>query len=135
MRRKEAHARTAARRGVGIDDGTGRVAALTLVEGLPLNRAGLPYLLAPPTASNIGSVATITGNPQNILIGSVAGIGYRNFLAHLGPVALFGLLIDWGSFLGHTSTTRRGTVPPRRRGYRQASPQRRLNFISSGRLW
>jgi Na+/H+ antiporter NhaD/arsenite permease-like protein len=52
-------------------------------------------LLALPTASNIGSAATITGNPQNILIGSVAGIGYRNFLAHLGPVALFGLLIDW----------------------------------------
>jgi Na+/H+ antiporter NhaD/arsenite permease-like protein len=31
----------------------------------------LPYLLALATASNIGSAATITGNPQNILIGSV----------------------------------------------------------------
>ncbi|HEY7172792.1 MAG TPA: SLC13 family permease, partial [Vicinamibacterales bacterium] len=30
----------------------------------------LPYLLALATASNIGSVATITGNPQNMLIGS-----------------------------------------------------------------
>jgi Na+/H+ antiporter NhaD/arsenite permease-like protein len=34
----------------------------------------LPYLLAVATASNIGSVATITGNPQNILIGSFSGI-------------------------------------------------------------
>src|SRR3954454_25077078 len=61
-------------------------------------RMGLPplgYLLAVATASNIGSVATITGNPQNILIGSYSGISYRNFLAHLGPVAVIGLFIDW----------------------------------------
>ena len=50
----------------------------------------LPYLLALATASNIGSTATITGNPQNILIGSISGIGYRDFLAHLGPVASWG---------------------------------------------
>jgi Na+/H+ antiporter NhaD/arsenite permease-like protein len=55
----------------------------------------LPFLLALATASNIGSTATITGNPQNILIGSVSGIPYRDFLAHLGPVALIGLFIDW----------------------------------------
>jgi Na+/H+ antiporter NhaD/arsenite permease-like protein len=55
----------------------------------------VPYLLALATASNIGSTATITGNPQNILIGSVSGIAYRDFLAHLGPVALIGLFIDW----------------------------------------
>ena len=55
----------------------------------------LPYLLAVATASNIGSVATITGNPQNMLIGSFSGIHYRDFLVHLGPVALVGLFIDW----------------------------------------
>jgi len=55
----------------------------------------LPYLLALATASNIGSTASITGNPQNILIGSVSGIGYRDFLLHLGPVALIGLFLDW----------------------------------------
>jgi Na+/H+ antiporter NhaD/arsenite permease-like protein len=55
----------------------------------------LPYLLALATGSNIGSTATITGNPQNILIGSISGIGYRDFLAHLGPVALAGLFVDW----------------------------------------
>jgi Na+/H+ antiporter NhaD/arsenite permease-like protein len=54
-----------------------------------------PYLLAVATASNIGSVATITGNPQNMLIGSFSGIRYRTFLFHLGPVALAGLLLDW----------------------------------------
>ncbi len=55
----------------------------------------LPYLLAVATASNIGSVATITGNPQNMLIGSFSGLSYRYFLLRLGPVALIGLLIDW----------------------------------------
>jgi Na+/H+ antiporter NhaD/arsenite permease-like protein len=55
----------------------------------------LPYLLAVATASNIGSVATITGNPQNMLIGSFSGIRYRDFLLHLGPVAVVGLFIDW----------------------------------------
>jgi len=55
----------------------------------------LPYLLAVATASNVGSVATITGNPQNMLIGSFSGIGYRDFLLHLGPVAVVGLLLDW----------------------------------------
>ena len=55
----------------------------------------LPYLLAVATASNIGSVATITGNPQNMLIGSFSHIAYRDFLFHLGPVAAVGLLIDW----------------------------------------
>jgi Na+/H+ antiporter NhaD/arsenite permease-like protein len=56
----------------------------------------LPYLLAVATASNIGSVSTITGNPQNMLIGSFSGIRYRDFLAHLVPVAVVGLFVDWG---------------------------------------
>ena len=54
-----------------------------------------PYLLAVATASNIGSVATITGNPQNMLIGSFSGIRYTTFLFHLGPIAVAGLLLDW----------------------------------------
>ena len=53
------------------------------------------YLLALATASNIGSVATITGNPQNILIGSISGISYRHFLSALAPVAIVGLFVDW----------------------------------------
>jgi Na+/H+ antiporter NhaD/arsenite permease-like protein len=55
----------------------------------------LPYLLAVATASNIGSVASITGNPQNMLIGSFSHISYRDFLLHLGPVAVVGLFLDW----------------------------------------
>ena len=68
----------------------------------------LPYLLALATASNIGSVATITGNPQNMLIGSVSGLSYAQFTQALAPVALVGLAIDaaviWW-FFRHELTT------------------------------
>ena len=40
----------------------------------------VPYLLALAMAANVGSVATLTGNPQNMLIGSFSGISYRAFL-------------------------------------------------------
>jgi Na+/H+ antiporter NhaD/arsenite permease-like protein len=55
----------------------------------------VPYVVAIATASNIGSVATITGNPQNILIGSLSGISYVEFMAHLGPVAILGIVVNW----------------------------------------
>ncbi len=54
----------------------------------------LPYLLALATASNIGSAAAITGNPQNMLIGSLSRIPYVRFSAALLPVALVGLTLD-----------------------------------------
>jgi Na+/H+ antiporter NhaD/arsenite permease-like protein len=56
-----------------------------------LRRNPVPYLLAVAMAANIGSVATITGNPQNMMIGSFSGIGYRAFAAALAPVAAAGL--------------------------------------------
>jgi Na+/H+ antiporter NhaD/arsenite permease-like protein len=55
----------------------------------------LPYLLAVATSSNIGSAATITGNPQNMLIGSFSRIPYRDFFLRLGPVAIVGLFLNW----------------------------------------
>jgi Na+/H+ antiporter NhaD/arsenite permease-like protein len=54
----------------------------------------LPYLLALATGSNIGSVATITGNPQNMLIAGLSHLGYVPFATALAPVALFGLAVD-----------------------------------------
>jgi Na+/H+ antiporter NhaD/arsenite permease-like protein len=43
--------------------------------------------------SNIGSVATITGNPQNIMIGSFSHIAYADFAGELAPVAAAGLAV------------------------------------------
>jgi Na+/H+ antiporter NhaD/arsenite permease-like protein len=44
-------------------------------------------------ASNVGSTVTITGNPQNIMIGSFSHIPYTKFALALGPVALVGPMI------------------------------------------
>ena len=58
-----------------------------------LRRNRVPYLLAVAMASNVGSVATITGNPQNMMIGSLSRIPYRTFTATLAPVAAVGLAL------------------------------------------
>lgn len=62
---------------------------------LRLKRDPVPYLVGLGAAANVGSVATITGNPQNIIIGQASRIPYLEFLAYLGPVALIGLVICW----------------------------------------
>jgi Na+/H+ antiporter NhaD/arsenite permease-like protein len=67
---------------------------LSLTQALSLNP--IPYLLAIAGATNIGSVATLSGNPQNILIGSFSSIPYLDFLRALAPVALIGLVIQIG---------------------------------------
>jgi Na+/H+ antiporter NhaD/arsenite permease-like protein len=54
-----------------------------------LNFDPLPHLVGLATASNIGSVGTITGNPQNLIIGVSSRIPYMTFAAHLMPVALW----------------------------------------------
>jgi Na+/H+ antiporter NhaD/arsenite permease-like protein len=61
-----------------------------------MGRKPMPYLLAVAMASNVGSTATITGNPQNIMIGSFSRIPYTTFALSLGPVALVGLVITAG---------------------------------------
>ena len=60
-----------------------------------LRRNPLPYLVALVTAANIGSVATITGNPQNMLVGISSEIGFVDFTRALGPIALLGLVAIW----------------------------------------
>ena len=60
-----------------------------------LKRPPIPYLVGLATASNVGSVATITGNPQNMIIGSLSHISYIRFAGRLAPVALVGLFLNF----------------------------------------
>jgi len=53
----------------------------------------VPYLIAEILASNTGSAMTITGNPQNMLIGMSSGINYSTFLLHLMPVSILGMAL------------------------------------------
>ncbi len=59
-----------------------------------LGRRPVPYLLAVAMASNAGSVATITGNPQNMIIGVASGVPYADFAAALAPIAVVSLVLS-----------------------------------------
>ena len=52
----------------------------------------LPYLLALAFGSNAGSAATLTGNPQNMIVGTLSGISYARFTAALALPALAALV-------------------------------------------
>ncbi len=54
-----------------------------------------PYLIALASSANIGSVATLVGNPQNMLIATFSGWSYLRFLIAMAPIAIIGLVIDF----------------------------------------
>jgi Na+/H+ antiporter NhaD/arsenite permease-like protein len=63
--------------------------ALAIAEGFGLS--AVPFLLAVAMGSNAGSVATVVGNPQNMLVASFSGIRYTKFVTVMLPVALMAL--------------------------------------------
>jgi Na+/H+ antiporter NhaD/arsenite permease-like protein len=54
----------------------------------------IPYLIAVATSANIGSAMSVTGNPQNAVIGVSAHFSFLGFLGHLAPVSVVGMLIN-----------------------------------------
>jgi Na+/H+ antiporter NhaD/arsenite permease-like protein len=77
-----------------------------------LRRNPVPYLLALAMASNIGSLATITGNPQNMIIASLSHISYAHFTAALAPVAVIGLVLTVAAIMLAYPTEFRTRQPP-----------------------
>lgn len=76
--------------------------AFTPVLAVALLRAGLnpvPFLLGLAVASNIGSAATIIGNPQNMLIGQKLRLDFGNFTLWCLPPALVSLALAYGILL------------------------------------
>lgn len=71
----------------------------------------IPYLLALACAANIGSAATLIGNPQNMLIGASLRLAFGGYvLEAAGPVAL-GLLATWGIIAWQARGRWTATVP------------------------
>ena len=56
----------------------------------------IPLLLGLAISANIGSAATITGNPQNILIGALSGLSFTHFLTAMLPTVATSLFVAWG---------------------------------------
>src|SRR5262245_60335178 len=67
------------------------VVAVMVRGKLPLT----PYLLALAMSANLGSVATLVGNPQNMIIGSMSHIPFLRFSVAMVPVAIVGLAIQY----------------------------------------
>src|SRR5438093_4698518 len=61
----------------------------------PLRVKPNPYLIGLAMGSNVGSVLSITGNPQNMLVGIWSGATFAGFLLHMLPVGLGGLAITY----------------------------------------
>jgi len=71
--------------------------APVLAEGCA--RRGLdpvPHLLALACAANVGSAATLIGNPQNMLIGQALGLSFSGYLLDAAVPSLLGLVVVWG---------------------------------------
>jgi Na+/H+ antiporter NhaD/arsenite permease-like protein len=56
----------------------------------------LPFVLAVACAANVGSAATLVGNPQNILVGQAVGLSFSGYLARAIAPAVLGLAVVWG---------------------------------------
>lgn len=62
----------------------------------PLGVRPTPYLIALAMGANVGSVLSVTGNPQNMLVGIWSGATFGGFLIHMLPVAAGGLALTYG---------------------------------------
>src|SRR5256886_8325424 len=66
----------------------------------PLRVRPNPYLIGLAMGANVGSVVSVTGNPQNMLVGIWSGASFGGFLAHMLPVGGGGLAITYGYLRG-----------------------------------
>jgi Na+/H+ antiporter NhaD/arsenite permease-like protein len=64
------------------------VAPVTLAVTRELQIPPYPFLIAEIIASNVGGAATLIGDPPNIMIGSLAGLGFNAFVLNVGPAAV-----------------------------------------------
>ena len=66
-------------------------APLTVVICRMLGLNPIPFLMSEALLSDTGGVATLVGDPPNVMIGSAAGIDFNHFLFHMGPI----ILVAW----------------------------------------
>ena len=91
--------------------------------GLPFG----PYLIAVATGANVGSVATLVGNPQCMILGNLGGLEFRDYALRMAPVAAAALAANTALLVlfyrGRLGPPRRldaPTPPSDRKGLRRA---------------
>jgi len=63
-------------------------------EGLEIDP--VPFVIAEVLAANIGGIATMVGDPTNVIIGSSLGLNFNQFLQNTAPIALAALAVNGG---------------------------------------
>ncbi len=71
------------------------VAPVTVSIAEVVGVSAVPFLIAEAVCSNVAGVATLVGDPPNILIGSAANLSFNDFLFHLGPVVLVVIVLSF----------------------------------------
>jgi Na+/H+ antiporter NhaD/arsenite permease-like protein len=88
-----------------------------------------PYLLALAMSANLGSVATLVGNPQNMIIGHQSKMPFLRFSASMLPVALAGLAVQYAVLrIGFRKVLNRAVIC--RPQLQARKPDRRLLTLS-----
>lgn len=77
----------------------------------------VPFLIAVCVASNIGSAATIIGNPQNMLIGQVGKLDFLDFFLWNVPVVSLSLMGAYGLIILLSRNRTVLKMPPHGRGF------------------
>jgi Na+/H+ antiporter NhaD/arsenite permease-like protein len=71
------------------------IAPVTILISEILGVSAMPYLMTEALLSNVGGVATLVGDPPNVLIGSAAGLSFNDFLIYSLPI----VLVAWAGAL------------------------------------
>ena len=69
------------------------IAPVTILIADILGINSIPLLLAEAILSNVGGVATLVGDPPNVIIGSAANFTFNDFLTHLAPIVIVAWLV------------------------------------------
>ncbi|MDR0931893.1 MAG: ArsB/NhaD family transporter [Victivallales bacterium] len=89
------------------------VAPVTLLVCNELGVPPIPFLMAETMASNIGGTATLIGDPPNLIIGSIAGLNFADFLINLAPFIVVVMIIYCICLWAHYSKRMKVTVEKR----------------------
>lgn len=108
------------------------IAPVTILISEILGVSPLPYLMTEALLSNVGGVATLVGDPPNVLIGSAAGLSFSDFLVYSLPIVFFSWI---GALLLLRQLFRKelSKRPRRSKAVMRLSPAESLNQPGSAR--
>ncbi|MEW6401393.1 MAG: SLC13 family permease [Chloroflexota bacterium] len=109
------------------------IAPITILISEILGISAIPYLIAEALLSNTGGVATLIGDPPNVLIGSAAGFSFTDFLVYSLPI----VFVSWAGALALLRYLFRRELSKRPRNMKavmQLNPAETLNEPHTARM-